>query len=325
MNDVKVLKGEIFHPAETRMREFGMPVEEIKKVVSFALQILNDPKNSYLAQSTRPSILKSVVNIASIGLTLNPVAKEAYLVPRKNNRNEVECHLEPSYIGLVKLVTNAGAVTSIQTNLVYERDEFRLVHNLSGADFSHAPHLGGDHGKIVSVYCVATLVSGEKQFERMTTEQVKAIRDKSESWKSYTRKKADNEKSGKKEYVHAPIWETDFGEMVRKTCLRRIIKYLPRSIKDSQKLDNAIKLANADFEPSTAQYSLADVLIDSSTLIEPQKENLRRQLPTCKSYDLELMIEYLQGHQPDPVQSGNITSMRDVHNGIDNAIERDRD
>lgn len=323
---VAELKQEVFHPAEQRMRDFGMPVEEIRKECSFALQILNDPKNSYLATSTNESILKSVVNVASVGLTLNPVAKEAYLIPRKKkigNEYLVECHLEPSYIGLVKLITNAGAVTNIQTNLVYEHDEFNIIYGLN-TDFKHIPMLKSSAGKIVGVYSVATLFNGEKQFEYMNREQIEAIREHSESWLSYLKNKEKGEK------VRNPIWITDEGEMFRKTCLKRMSKYLPRSgnpghVKQTQYMNNAIELANKDWEPSVHQIQYAESLINTSTLLDSKKESLLRELPTCRAVDVELMIDYLTGNQPNAIESADVHSQGQIGDAVDDAVLRDRD
>ena len=77
-----------------------------QKEVSFAVQILN--KNSYLAGTSKVSILQAIYNTALTGLTLNPVLKLAYLVPRAG-----ECCLEPSYQGLIKLITDTGSATTV--------------------------------------------------------------------------------------------------------------------------------------------------------------------------------------------------------------------
>ena len=329
MNKIAEFKQDVFHPAEQRMREFGMPVEEIKKECSFALQILSDPKNSYLATSTKESILKSVVNIASIGLTLNPVAKEAYLVPRKkkiDNIYVVEAHLEPSYIGLIKLITNAGSVSNIQTNLVYENDEFNIIYSLN-TDFRHVPKLNGEAGKIVGVYSVATLHNGEKQFEYMNRQQVEVIREHSESWLSYLKNK---EKAKEGEAIRNPIWITDEGEMFRKTCLKRMSKYLPRSgdpkhKKQTQYMNNAIELTNKDWEASLHQIQYAEALINTSTLLESKKESLLRELPTCRSVDIELMIDYLQDNQQDAIQSADVHTQGQIDEGLDRALANDKD
>jgi recombination protein RecT len=108
--------------ASKRMEDFGLDKVTVMKEISFALQHIS--KNKSLEKCSPESKLKSVVNISQIGLTLNPVAKEAYLVPRWNSvSGGMECCLEPSYVGLIKLLTDAGSVTSVVCmNRVYKRN-----------------------------------------------------------------------------------------------------------------------------------------------------------------------------------------------------------
>lgn len=69
--------------------------------------------------ATTTSKLQAVFNVALTGLTLNPTLKLAYLVPRYNNASrELEVHLEPSYQGLVKLVTDTGSAKSVSSQVV---------------------------------------------------------------------------------------------------------------------------------------------------------------------------------------------------------------
>ena len=68
----------------------GLSKEQFNKEASFAIQHL--AKNPYLQKASKTSILQSVLNIAQTGLTLNPVSKYAYLVPRYNSSTkELEC------------------------------------------------------------------------------------------------------------------------------------------------------------------------------------------------------------------------------------------
>jgi phage RecT family recombinase len=287
------------------MRSFGMDVERIEKETSLALQILNDPKNSLLAKCTKGSILKSIVNIAQVGLTLNPISKEAYLIPRYSSyANCYECNLEPSYIGLVKLLTDAGSVTSIQTNLVYENDEFTIIHGLK-TDFRHVPVLKGERGQIVGVYSVAVLKGGERQFEYVTREEIEIVRGHSESYKAWV-----------KDSTKPCVWNEYEGEMFRKTCLKRTQKYLPRT-NQMKYVDYAMDLTNKDYTPSAAQYNLAQQLIYTSTLIEPTKEQLEKEMPTCNVFQLNEMIEYLQQNQPNPIEDLETGSLAEINKQLD--------
>ena len=314
MTNIQEFKAEVLKPAEDKMREFGLPVEQIKKETSFAIQIVN--KNKLLRDCTTESLLVAVVNIAQVGLTLNPIAKEAYLIPRYNGKiKKFEAHLEPSYIGLIKLITDAGSITSIQTNLVYDNDEFQIIHGLT-TDFRHVPILKGERGSIVGVYSVASVKSGEKVFEYMNREEVEKIRDYSDSWRAYT--------DPEKEKVTTCIWKDSEGEMYRKTVVKRIQKYLPRT-NQMQYVDNAVKLSNSDWEASSSQIGYAEALIDSSTLIDSRKEDLYKELATARSYDVEMMIEYLLDCQQKPGVEGDLHTMGEVEGAVELALSKDKD
>lgn len=290
---------------KSKMRKFGMDVERIESETSHALQILNNPKNSFLAKCSKDSILKSIVNIAQVGLTLNPISKEAYLIPRYNSYSKgYECCLEPSYIGLVKLLTDAGSVTSIQTNLVYENDEFSIIYGLK-TDFRHVPVTKGERGIITGVYSVATLKTGEKQFEYVSREDIEVVRAHSESYKAWEK---DNSKPC--------VWIEYEGEMFRKACLKRIQKYLPRT-EQMKHVDYAMDLTNKDYIPSAAQYELAHKLIYNSTLIEPTKEQLEKELSTCNVFQITEMIEYLQQNQPNAIKDIGAGNAKEINEQLD--------
>jgi recombination protein RecT len=93
--------------------------------------------NDYLksiAEKNPASLLQSVKNVASIGLSLSPAEKLAYLVPRKG-----KVCLDVSYVGLCRLATNSGSIEWIQAELYYSNDKFtntgigeRPVHEFDG-------------------------------------------------------------------------------------------------------------------------------------------------------------------------------------------------
>ena len=91
----------------------------------FALQQLG--ANDYtkkIAENNPESLLHAMANVAACGLSLNPAKKECYLVPRKG-----KVCLDPSYMGLCKLLTDTGSIKWIQTKLVHEKDTF-VVHGV---------------------------------------------------------------------------------------------------------------------------------------------------------------------------------------------------
>jgi recombination protein RecT len=93
---------------------------------------------------------------------------------------------------------------------VYEKDAFEF--ELGDDPFiRHKPHLGDDRGKLIAVYSVATLKSGEKSRDVMSVSEVEKIRALSK---------------GKNTPWNNP---TFYPEMAKKTVARRHSKVLPMS------------------------------------------------------------------------------------------------
>ena len=64
--------------------------------------------NNYLAKiaSQNPvSLQNAIINVAAIGISLNPASKHAYLVPRKGS-----ICLDISYLGLMHLAMSTGSI-----------------------------------------------------------------------------------------------------------------------------------------------------------------------------------------------------------------------
>ena len=111
-----------------------------KRELSFAVQLVG--ASAQLQECTQVSILTAIYNIANIGLSLNPATKEAYLVPRYNSATrQKEASLQPSYVGLVKLLTDAGTVTQVVCNIVYEGDKIEM--DIANGQVKHFPCLVG--------------------------------------------------------------------------------------------------------------------------------------------------------------------------------------
>ena len=299
---------------ENQMLSMGFTPEKFIKEASFAIQIWNDPKNYYLRKAPIESFLQAIKNIAQTGLTLNPVSKEAYLIPRYESKsNQVLCKLEPSYVGLVKLLTDSGSVNAIQTHLVNENDEFDVNLGFE-IEITHKPFYvrNKPKGKYTGVYTIAKLSTGEKQYEYMTIEDVYSIRETSESWKSF--------QSGK---TKSSIWKDYEGEMIRKTCIKRISKYLPRTER-MQNFDNAIQLSNQDFEVKDWQIASINDLLRTSTILDSQKEQIERELSSMTSHSAFELINYLKDNQPNPITEGSGYGQKDIHKQLDNIMSNDK-
>lgn len=184
---------------------------------SFAMQILSD--NDYTASVARgnpDSLKRAILNVAIVGLSLNPFKGQAYLVPRKGR-----ICLDISYQGYVDLHVGEGVVSHVVAELVYENDEFawRSMHEMPVHKFNPFEK----RGRLIGGYVVATLPNQSVIITHMSTDQINELRDRSEGWKS-----------GK----FSP-WKSDYEEMAKKTMIRRARKSWPKRA-------NSLRLAQAE-------------------------------------------------------------------------------
>jgi recombination protein RecT len=187
----------------------------------FALQSL--AKNDFLAQTANKnlnSLRNAIINVASIGLSLNPAMQYAYLVPREGG----VC-LDISYKGLIKLATDTGSMLWVRADLVYKNDTFKY-HGPAAAP-EHVADVFGDRGEFSGVYCIAKTIEGDILAEIMNAAEVYQVRDASMAWVK--------QKKGP--------WKDWFGEMAKKSIIKRASKTWPRSDKNDR-LAQAVQVIN---------------------------------------------------------------------------------
>ena len=178
--------------------------ERAKTELAFALQAFQN--NTRLQQCDAQSIFDAIVNIARTNLSLNPITKLAYLIPRKNR-----CVLEISYVGLVKMLKDDGCIKHISAHVVYEDEDFNydvpnntIRHNATYAK-TEAEHKARH---IMGVYTRAELPSGDVIYDFMATWEIEKIKNVSSF-------------NGK-----GSVWDTWKLEMYKKTAIKRAFKLL---------------------------------------------------------------------------------------------------
>lgn len=186
------------------------------KESQFAIQYFQ--RNDYLAKtalSNPTSAQNAIINVAAIGITLNPASKLAYLVPRDG----MVC-LDISYMGLLHLAQSTGSIKWGQCKLVYSNDTYES----NGLDTAptHKYNAFGDRGEVVGGYCTVKTADGDYLTEEMSLAEIKATEATSKA------------KNGP--------WKNFWEEMARKTIVKRASKYWPRA----ERLDNAIHVINED-------------------------------------------------------------------------------
>lgn len=172
--------------------------EKFIRVVMTAIQ--NDQK---LLNADRRSLYGAAMKSAQDGLL--PDGREAAFVIFGDQVSYM-----PMVGGILKKVRNSGELASLSANVVYEHDEFSYWVDEVGEHLKHVPNLSGKRGEVRLVYAVARTKDGVPYIEVMDKEAIEQVRNVSRA------------KAG------GP-WKDWYGEMARKTVIRRLSKRLPMS------------------------------------------------------------------------------------------------
>jgi recombination protein RecT len=239
-----------------------------EREAGFAMQIIaaNDFMTG-VAFNSPQSVIDAVTNVAAIGISLNPAKKQGYLVPRKGR----VC-LDISYMGLLDMAMATGSIRWAQAGLVYSRDIFLLNGFDKAPTHQHDP-FSTERGQLAGVYVVVRTADGDYLTHCMSINDVYAIRNRSEAYKS-----------GK-----SSPWNTDEGEMVKKTCVKQAYKYWPKT----ERLQNAIQYLNTDGEEG--------ISLDQSTGEIIQQAKPRRASEALAAPTAPVILEQVLPSQGQPV------------------------
>jgi recombination protein RecT len=175
-----------------------IPVERFIRVAQTAIQ-----SNPHLLTLDRSSLFAACVKSAQDGLL--PNGSEAALVPFKDKVQYL-----PMVGGILKKIRNSGELSSITSQLVYEKDEFKYWIDSDGEHLKHEPNMFVDRGDLIGVYALAKTKDGGVYIEVMTMAQVDDIKKSSRS-------------------NNGPWQGPFFTEMIKKSAIRRLSKRLPMS------------------------------------------------------------------------------------------------
>jgi len=221
MSNIAIIEQDIYGARNSFASVLTDPSLNFEREAGFALQTFHS--NDFaakLAISNRQSVVNAVTNIAAIGISLNPAKRQAYLVPRDG-----KICLDISYMGLMDLAMATGSIKWAQAELVYGLDSFALNGFDRPPTHTYNP-FAKDRGDVVGCYVVVKTADGDYLTTCMSREDIDGIMNRSQSVKS-----------GK-----SSPWKTDYGEMAKKTVVKRAYKYWPKT----ERLDKAIHHLNTD-------------------------------------------------------------------------------
>lgn len=178
-----------------------------------------------ILRATTESLVESIRDAAMFGLepvgatgdgsivVYNEKRKEIRTSPDGTRSFEVEvsvptAHFQPMYRGLLKLARRSDEIAYIDAAVAYEGD---LIEIEQGSD-PFVRHVSAipraPNARPIVVYAVAELPNGKKYVDSMTVAEVEVSRKQSRA-------------------KDAMAWTSFWGEMARKTVLRRLMKRLP--------------------------------------------------------------------------------------------------
>ncbi|MGD1842276.1 MAG: recombinase RecT [Thermonemataceae bacterium] len=282
MNIKTLEQEEKFETITDRLKDLGMSKEKALQEMAFAIELAKS--NKQLSNCSAVDIFNCIIELASLGLSLNPAKRLCYLVPfYDRHRKESVPKLMPSYMGLEKILTDSKAVQHIACHVVWEGDEIEMdLADEQQPIKRHTPYItiGQQKGSLVMVYSVATLASGVKIVEYMSREEIDHIRD------TYSKSK--------------DVWKASYTEMARKTVIKRHTKHLPKSLY-TERVYKAIDLDNqvtGQVEVGYKKLGYLEKLLGTSGFDPEKKARLEREIADIQ-YDFEYkgMLHYLQDNQ----------------------------
>lgn len=141
--------------------------------------------SEYFRKAEPVSLLGACIQAAQLGLSVDPVLGEAWLIPRRNSkRNCISISFQLGYKGLLKLARRNANFLSAHAELVYDDDFFEYELG-SEPRISHRKTMGETPpGNIKCSYAVVRYKNGPAQIHVSPLWEIYASRERSESYRN---------------------------------------------------------------------------------------------------------------------------------------------
>lgn len=177
--------------------------------------------NTKLAACNQASFLGAMMTSAQLGLEVNTPLGEAFIIPYGK-----EAQFQVGYQGILSLAYRTNQYAMVYAMEVYKNDKFDFWYGLN-PDLIHKPAKDPE-GEPTHYYAVYHLANGGKAFRVWTKEKIIV----------HAKKFSASYKAG----GDSP-WKTDFDSMAKKTVLKDLFKYAPKSVEFARALtlDETVK------------------------------------------------------------------------------------
>ena len=217
-----------------------------------------------LLECDQMSFIAAIMQSAQLGVEPNTGLGQAYLIPYGKN-----VQFQLGYKGLIDLAVRSGQYKSIYAHEVYSDDEFEFNYGLT-KDLVHKP-ASIPKGEPVGYYAVYHLQNGGYDFVYWTKERIDHHAQKfsqavQKGWTS--------------------PWKTNYDAMAKKTVLKEVLKYAPKSI-EFQKSVEADSTIKHEIAPDMSE------IIDVTDYTVIEDEPTVEQVPEDKKQSVEEVMDKL--------------------------------
>lgn len=176
---------------------------------AFVRTVLSEiSKTPALASADPATLLGGVMLAAQLRLEIGSGLGEMYLTPRKDRGRDI-CLPIIGFQGFIKLVLRSGLVENVQTFVVREGDDFTYGANAErGMYYDWRPRDFEEERPAIGYVATARMKGGGTTWVYLTEAQVLKRRPN---------------------YWEKGPWGSHPEEMARKTAVRALVKYLPKS------------------------------------------------------------------------------------------------
>lgn len=141
--------------------------------------------SAYFQQAEPVSLLAACMQAAQLGLSVDPVLGEAWLIPRRNSaRNCVWINFQLGYMGLIKLARRNANFLSVHAELVHEGDFFQYDLG-SDPRIAHRKQMAvKQRPMVIASYAVVRYKMGAAQIHVSPLWEIEEARDRSDSYQN---------------------------------------------------------------------------------------------------------------------------------------------
>jgi recombination protein RecT len=184
--------------------------------------------NPAFLKCDKASLFAAAAKCAGDGLF--PDGREAAMIPYGN-----QCQYQIMIYGVYKKARNSGEIALLCAEIVYPGDHFKFgVSSERGKYLDHQPKFDSERDvkDAIAVYALSKTKDGECDFEVMTRQEIEHVRNKFS-------------KAAK-----GPAWTDSWGEMARKTVVKKLAKRLPASSDDKNDLRKMLDKEDENYDAS---------------------------------------------------------------------------